>query len=234
LKISVIGENDPFVHVSLAQNEEVFAESGAMVMMDTTIDLVGQTRGGFFSAISRRLTSGESFFQQSFKAVRGNGDVLLSPALQGGVEILQVSPEKAYLLNDGAFVAAEAGVQITTTTQGLSRALLGGTGGFFIMQAKGQGQLAVTGLGTVFAIDVTAGNDIIVDNYHVVAWDAALKYSITESTAKRGLLRGLISSITSGEGLVNRFTGNGKVYICSRNRAGFLSWIASSMPQSSR
>jgi len=33
--------------------------------------------------------------------------------------------------------------------------------------------------------------------------------------------------MTSGEGVVNRFSGNGTVYVCSRNRGGFLNWILS-------
>jgi uncharacterized protein (AIM24 family) len=96
------------------------------------------------------------------------------------------------------------------------------------MQTAGQGTLAVSGFGTIFGLDITTGNDVIIDNFHVVAWDSQLNYNISTSTAKSsGFLAGLVNSVTSGEGIVNRFSGRGKVYVCSRNRSGFLWWIAS-------
>ena len=80
---------------------------------------------------------------------------------------------------------------------------------------------------------INPGNDVIVDNFHVVAWDSHLNYSISTSTAKSSsFLAGLVNSVTSGEGIVNRFSGNGKVYVCSRNRNGFLGWIASKVTKS--
>ena len=34
-----------------------------------------------------------------------------------------------------------------------------------------------------------------------------------------------------GEGMVLRFSGNGKVVVCSRSRAAFVSWLSSAKPQ---
>jgi uncharacterized protein (AIM24 family) len=92
--------------------------------------------------------------------------------------------------------------------------------------------LAVSGFGSIFGLDVNPGNDVIIDNFHVVAWDSRLSYNISTSTSKSGFLAGLVSSVTSGEGIVNRFSGSGKVYVCSRNRSGFLGWIASKISKS--
>ena len=75
-----------------------------------------------------------------------------------------------------------------------------------------------------------AGVDAVVDNSHVVAWDASLQYKITTATAQQGFFRNLINSVTSGEGVVNRFTGNGTVIVCSRNQGGFVSWLSALLP----
>jgi len=37
----------------------------------------------------------------------------------------------------------------------------------------------------------------------------------------------LFNSVTSGEGMVLKFRGNGKVVICSRNRKNYVTWLAS-------
>ena len=74
-------------------------------------------------------------------------------------------------------------------------------------------------------LDVEPGKDAIIDNSHVVCWDSTLKYEISITTGQSGgFLGNLVNSQTSGEGVVLRFSGRGKVYVCSRNRAAFKSW----------
>ncbi len=101
---TITGDIDPFLHVSLRKGEKIYCESNAMVMMEATLDLQGRMTGGLGRALMRRLTSGESFFQQHIEAVRGDGDCLLSPMLPGAMQMLEVGPRR-YTLNDGAFVA---------------------------------------------------------------------------------------------------------------------------------
>jgi uncharacterized protein (TIGR00266 family) len=221
---TITGEIDPFLHVSLRKGEKIYCESNAMVMMEATLDLQGRMTGGLGRALMRRLTSGESFFQQHIEAVRGDGDCLLSPMLPGAMQMLEVGPRR-YTLNDGAFVAATAEVELKTRTQSLGNALFAQSGGFFVLEAGGQGQLAVSGFGSMFVLDVEPGKDAIIDNAHVVAWDSSLRYEISVTTGNSpGLLGNLINSVASGEGVVLRFSGAGKVLICSRNRDAFLAW----------
>ena len=221
---SVTGDVDPFLHVSLAKGEMIYCESDAMVMMEAALDLKGKMTGGIGSAIMRRFANGESFFQQHIEAVRGNGDCLLSPTLPGAMQIVDVGARQ-YMLSDGAFVAASSGVQLKVRTQSLGNALFAQSGGFFITETAGSGQVAVSGFGSMSELDVTPGNDIVIDNAHVVCWDSALRYEISITTGSSGgFLGNLINSQTSGEGMVLRFSGQGKVLVCSRNRAAFLSW----------
>ena len=231
---TVTGDVDPFLHVALDKGEAIFCESDAMVMMEANLDLTGTVQGGILQAAMRRFANGESFFQQRIEATRGPGDCLLSPTMPGGVEVLEVGTRQ-YLLSDGAYVAATSGVQVTARSQSIGNALFGGTGGFFIGQSGGTGQLAVNGFGSLFKLDVQPGKDITIDNGHVVAWDSTLQYSLSASTnTKRGLLGNLVGSMTSGEGMVLKFSGQGQVLVCSRNKDSFLAWLASKIgPKSS-
>jgi uncharacterized protein (AIM24 family) len=57
---------------------------------------------------------------------------------------------------------------------------------------------------------------------------SALRYELAVATrASGGLLGNLVNSVTSGEGMVLRFSGRGKVLICSRNREAFVAWMMS-------
>ena len=220
---TVTGDVDPFLHVSLQQGEKVICESNAMVMMEATLDLKGKMTGGIGGAIMRRLANDESFFQQHIEAVRGAGDCLLSPTLPGAMQVIECGPRQ-YLLNDGAFVAAAAGVALNVRTQNLGNALFAQSGGFFITETSGTGQVVVSGFGSMSTLEVQPGRDVVIDNAHVVAWDSSLRYEISVTTGGGGFLSNLVNSQISGEGVVLRFSGQGKVLVCSRNRDAFLAW----------
>lgn len=225
------GDVDPFLHVSMSKGDKIYCESDAMVMMEATLDLKGKMTGGIGSAIMRRFANGESFFQQHIEATRGDGDCLLSPVLPGAIQILDVGACQ-YYISDGAFVAATSGTEMKVRTQSIGNALFAQTGGFFLMETSGSGQVAVSGFGSLFQLDVEPGKDVIIDNAHVVCWDSALRYEISVTTGEGasggglgGMLGNLVNSVTSGEGVVLRFSGAGKVVICSRNRDAFIGWM---------
>ncbi len=222
------GDIDPFLHVSLRRGEKIFCESDAMVMMEANLELRGKMQGGLGGALMRRLAGGESFFQQHIEAVNGDGDCLLSPCLPGAMQIIDCGKVQ-YILNDGAFVASDSSIELKMRTQSVGNAMFAQSGGLFVMETSGNGQVIVSGFGSMFQLDVTPGKDVIIDNSHVVCWDNTLRYEISVTTGAKqggfgGMVSNLVNSVTSGEGIVLRFSGNGKVFICSRNRDNFLEW----------
>lgn len=231
---TITGEVDPFLHVAMQKGDKIYCESGAMVMMEANLELKGRMTGGLGSALMRRFTNGESLFQQHIEATRGAGDCLLSPALPGGMEIIDVGARQ-YLLNDGAFVAATSGTEMKVRTQGIGNALFAQSGGFFVMETSGTGQVVVSGFGAMFSLDVEPGKDLTIDNAHVVCWDSTLHYEISVTTSGSGgglggMFGNLVNSVTSGEGVVLRFSGRGKVHICSRNPGSFATLVRKHMP----
>jgi uncharacterized protein (TIGR00266 family) len=223
------GDVDPFLHVSLRKGDQIYCESDAMVMMEATLDLRGTMNGGLGRALLRSFANGESFFQQRIEAVRGDGDCLLSPVLPGALEVIDVG-QRQYLLNDGAFVAATSGTEMKVRTQSIGNALFAQSGGFFVMETSGSGQVVVSGFGAMFQLEVSPGKDMIIDNSHVVCWDNTLHYEVSVTTGSSGgglggMLGNLVNSIKSGEGIVLRFSGTGKIYVCSRNRDAFVEWM---------
>ncbi|MBY3157317.1 TIGR00266 family protein [Rhizobium laguerreae] len=230
MKLDIVGQSDNFLYVTLERGEEISCESGAMAMMEGNLDLVGEMKGGFFSALGRKLTNGESFFTQTIRATRGGGEALLSPVIPGDIHVLECGGPRQYYLNDGVFLASEKTVDVKVRTQSIGRALLGGTGGFFVGQTEGRGKLAVSGFGTVLEMDIDAthGNPVTIDNSQVVAWDAGLSFDIAMSTNRSsGFLGSLVNSAVSGEGVVCKFSGQGKVVICSRNRDAYFGYLTS-------
>ena len=78
----------------------------------------------------------------------------------------------------------------------------------------------------IHPINLEDGEEVIIDNGHLVAWPDYMEYEIEKAS------RGIVSSFTSGEGLVCRFRGPGTVLIQTRNPDSFTDWIRSMMPVS--
>ena len=107
--------------------------------------------------------------------------------------------------------------------QNLAKGLFSGEG-FFVLNVSGRGTVFVNTYGSIHAINLEQGEEIIIDNQHLVAWPSYMNYSIEKAS------KGWVSSFTSGEGLVCRFRGPGPVLIQTRNPRGFGSWIQQFMP----
>ena len=93
------------------------------------------------------------------------------------------------MIADGAYLASTEDVELSAKTQGIGRALLGNSGGFFVIRTGGTGEVAVSGFGSMRAIDLDGSRSVYVDNGHLVAWDTELDYELALNTAKQGFLR---------------------------------------------
>lgn len=205
----------PVVLADLSQGESLRAEAGAMVYMDTTIEVVGQTQGGIAKGLGRMVT-GESFFVQELIAQRGAGKVMLAPVNIGNIIEIEMNG-KPWILQKGAFLCSEPTVKTSTKTQGLSKGLFSREG-FFIIRSEGHGKLFISSFGTIHKIELN-NEEVIIDNGHMVAWEESLTYNLERAN------KSLLNSLKSGEGLVARFKGTGTIYIQTRNFNGFASHI---------
>jgi len=210
------------LEVHLRSHQTVKAQSDAMVAMDPSVDVEGKLEGGLLGGLGR-MFSGESFFFQTLRAARGSGTALLAPAQPGDLLPILLDGSQPYLLQKDGFLAASEGVEISTTAQNLASGLFSGEG-FFVLKASGRGMLFAESYGAIHGLEVPAGEQMIVDNGHLVAWPQGMHYTIEKASS------GWISSFTSGEGLVCRFRGPGTVYIQSRNPNAFGAWLRPLLP----
>ena len=211
----------PMARVALDAGETITTESGAMVSMTPGLEITSNMKGGLFKALGRKLLAGESFFQSTVTAHEA-GEITLAPSSPGDMVVLDA--EDNWWLEKGAFVGAKGGIEISTKGQGLKKGFLGGEG-FFVLRAEGTGPLIASCYGALHELVLEAGQEHIVDNGHLVAWNC--EYKIEKAT------KGWISSMTSGEGFVCRFTGPGTVYMQTRNLGSFASALIPFLPKPS-
>ncbi len=227
----ILGSTDPFVKAHLQQGEAIFAEGGAMAAMDDVIDLSGKARGGMLKSIARAAVTGESFFMQEAVAERGAGSMLLAPGYPGEVRLIDMDNDE-WSLTDGAFLCGDHALEISTRrNKSIGASIFGGSGGFFIMSVSGTGTLAVSALGAIQEMEVPAGGELVVDSGHVLAWPSSVEMKASLTTKQgSGLLGKVVGAVTTGEGVVLRFTGQGKVLVSSRAQPAFIGWLSSRLP----
>ncbi|KAI9758944.1 MAG: hypothetical protein M4579_002684 [Chaenotheca gracillima] len=207
-------DTNTLLTLQLAVGCPLSAKPGAMIAMSPSVTLKGSVK---FSMM-KILAGGE----MASSTYTGPGELLLAPAALGDVAALRLSGQEQWSVGKDAYLAATQGIVKEHKSQGFSKAMFSGEG-LFIYKISGQGILWVTSLGAIIRKDLQPEEKYLVDNGHLVAWNC--KY-VLERVASGGI----ISGVTSGEGLVCKFTGPGTVFIQTRNPAAFGAWIAAHAP----
>lgn len=212
--------SSPLVMISLAAGEEVRIESGSMVFHNGKVVLEGRMNsngsggiGGIFRAAARSLVSGEGFFITTARGTAQDALLGISPGAVGQIRALDTG-KMTWCINDGAFLACDSTVNYNMKRQSIGSALFGGTGGLFIMETSGSGTVLVNGFGSIVELELDGSDSLVVDNHHVVAWQSTLNYSIKAASGLFGF--------TTGEGLVNEFSGCGRLLIQTKNPSEFV------------
>jgi len=208
--------------VTLAPNEQVKAEAGAMIMKTPSVEIETSTQGGFMKGL-RRSFGGESFFMNTFTAGPQGGQVDFAPTLAGDIVTWTLSGQTVFL-QSGAYLASSMGVEVDSKWGG-SKTFFSGEG-LIVLKVSGHGEVLVASYGAIESRELQPGEQITVDTGHVVAWSEGVTYQVR----KVGNWK---STFLSGEGLVVDLTGPGVVYTQSRSQEAFLSWLIPKLPKSS-
>jgi uncharacterized protein (TIGR00266 family) len=117
-------------------------------------------------------------------------------------------------LTAGSFLAAGSDLDVRTRFGGL-KSLFSGEGAFFL-HATGHGDLLFNGYGAL--LERRLDGELVVDSGHLAAFDDGLDYSVET-------VGGVKQTLFSGEGLVLRFRGQGRLWLQSRTLRETASWI---------
>ncbi|KAE8452887.1 hypothetical protein EG329_013159 [Mollisiaceae sp. DMI_Dod_QoI] len=203
-------DTNSILTLQLAMGCPLTVKPGAMIAMTPTVTLKGTVK---FS-IKKLIASGE----MAHSTFTGPGELLLAPASLGDITNIRLSGDDQWSVGRDAFLACTQGVIKEYKRQGIGKAMFSGEG-LFVYKISGNGLLWITSLGAIIRKDLADGERYIVDNGHLVAWNT--KY-ILERVASGGIISGL----SSGEGLVCKFTGPGTIFMQTRNPIAFGQWLS--------
>ena len=197
--------------VHLEPGESVRAEASAMVGMTRNLSVTTDGpmggRGGLLGSMKRAVLGGETFFTNTFTARGTPGHVTLAPTLSGDMVAVQLERGSPLYIQGSSYVAAPDTVELDTRWQGFKGFFSGES--LFFLEASGSGPVLVNAFGAIEQFELDG--EVIVDTGHLVAFESGIEYEVTKAS------RGWIASFLSGEGLVLRMVGRGRVYLQSRN-----------------
>ena len=218
MKYQIQGETLPVVVCQLEGGEKMITEGGGMSWMSPNMKMETTTNGGLGKAFGR-MFSVEKMFQNVYTAQGGSGMIAFASSFPGSIKAYEIAPGQEMIFQKSAFLAAEAGVELSVFfNKKFSSGLFGGEG--FIMQK-------ISGYGTVFAefdghvvdYELQPGQQIVVDTGHLAAMTATCQMEIKSVPGVKNMLFG-------GEGLFNTvISGPGKVWLQTMpisNVAGIL------------
>ncbi len=199
------------IHVQMQRGDRIIAEADAMASMSSTINIHTRFSGGFIRGLLRRGFGGESMFVNEF-STESEGELVLTQPFPGDIECMELDGTTLFL-QPGAFIACEPRVRLGLGWAGVRMALA--REGLFRLRVSGRGRVWFGAYGGIFTREVT--DETIVDSGHLVAYEPTVEVRI-------GMAGGLFSSFFSGEGLVTRVRGPGRIYLQSRSFGGLAAW----------
>jgi uncharacterized protein (TIGR00266 family) len=221
VEFKIHGEDLQFVEIMLDPNETIIAEAGAMMYMDSNIQMDtifgdgskpdnSDTKSKLFSA-GKRLLTGESLFMTSFTNTGSEKRcVAFAAPYPGRVIPFDLTDFGGRMIcQKDAFLCAAKGISVDIAIQKKIGIGLFGGEGFIMQKLEGDGLTFMNAGGMVYQKDLQPGEKLMLDTGCLVSMTDTISYDIEFAGNVKTALFG-------GEGLaLATLTGPGSVWLQS-------------------
>jgi len=216
---SEIRQNPDFAIVKITferVGDQIVTEAGAMVARDAGVEMRTNVEGNFGGVLRRRIVGAESLFQNTFTATAPGQTLYIAPACEGSVTAIDLDPGAEVFLQSGAYLASTPGLVLDAKWHGAREFF---AGGLVLLRTYGEGRLWFASYGGLHAIDLgQARSGYVVDNAHLVGFTSGLRHEVRR-------VSGLKSLFLPGEGLVTDFSGEGRLWLQTKNAAALAHFV---------
>ena len=204
MKYEIKGGSFPVVICYLNNGEKMITEKGSMAWMSPNMQM--ETHGGGLGKMFSKAFSGESMFQNHYTA-RGDGMIAFTSSFPGEIKVVEIGPGKEMIVQKSAFLASEAGVELSVHFQKKLGAGFFGGEGFIMQRLSGRGLAFVEIDGELVEYILKPGQQLIVDTGNVAGFEPSVQMDIRAVSGAKNVLFG-------GEGIFNTvLTGPGRVWL---------------------
>ncbi|WNL46453.1 TIGR00266 family protein [Dyella sp. BiH032] len=217
----------PVLEVQLDPNESIFAESGELSWMTSSIQMSTHTQmgggGGLFGAL-KRVIGGGTLFMTEYKAARTTGEVAFATKVPGHIVPVSLSPGNEYMVHRHGFLCATPQVSISVGfQQSLGAGIFGGSG-FMLQKLGGTGTAWLELSGELIRKDLAPGENLRVHPGHVGAFQGSVNFQIVT-------VPGIKNALFGGDGIfLASLTGPGTVWLQTLPISRLAHQLAEYMP----
>ena len=205
MRYEIKGGSFPVVICNLENGEKMITEKGSMCWMSPNMQM--ETHGGGLGKMFSKAFSGESMIQNHYTAVGGQGMIAFASSFPGEIRVLDITPGQEMIVQKSAFLASEAGVNLSIHFQKRLGAGFFGGEGFIMQKLSGYGKAFVEIDGGLMEYVLKPGQKLIVDTGNVAAFEASVQMDIQTVSGAKNIFFG-------GEGLFHTvLTGPGRVWL---------------------
>lgn len=206
MKYKIEGTPLPVVICQMEDGETIITEKGSMSWMSPNMEMNTTSNGGFGKALGR-MFAGESIFQNKFTARDGEGLIAFASSFLGDIRAIEITPDRPVIVQKSAFLAGEAGVDISVFFQKKLGAGFFGGEGFIMQKLSGSGTVFVEIDGSSVEYQLAAGQQMVIDTGYLAMMDATCSMDVVAN-------KGMKNMIFGGEGFFNTVvTGPGKIVL---------------------
>ena len=218
----IVGDVMQALKVQLTQNEELYAEAGAMLYMGEGIELNARMQGGFVKGLMRKFLAGESMFMSVFRCNTPSGHLALANPIAGKIFPVELRGN-TILAERNAFLCAIGNVDLSIAfTKKFGAGLFGGEG-FILQKLTGHGMVFLHAGGNMIEFDLAPGEHLRVDTGCIVSMADTVTYDIQ-------YVGGFRNALFGGEGLFfASLTGPGHVVLQTLPFSRFANRIAAAI-----
>ena len=204
MKYEIKGGAFPVVVCELTDGERMITEKGSMVWMTPNMEM--ETTGGGIGKMFSKAFSGERMFQNIYTA-RGAGMITFGSSFPGKILPVEIMPGRELIVQKNAFLASEAGVELSIHfNKKLGAGFFGGEG-FIMQRLSGAGMAFIEIDGELVEYDLAPGQKMVIDTGNVAGFEPTVSIEIQQ-------VPGLKNKFLGGEGLFNTtLTGPGKIWL---------------------
>ena len=205
MQYEIKGGSFPVVICTLENGEKMITEKGSMAWMSPNMQM--ETKGGGLGKMFSKAFSGESMFQNHYTARNGPGMIAFTSSFPGMIKVLDIAPGQEMIVQKSAFLASEAGVDLSIHFQKRLGAGFFGGEGFIMQRLSGSGTAFVEIDGDLMEYVLKPGQKIVVDTGNVAGFEPSVQMDIQTVSGAKNILFG-------GEGIFNTvLTGPGRIWL---------------------
>ena len=208
MQFQILKDPMSILEIHMSKGESIIAEAGALVYLKGDVEIKTKMRANVLKTVKVSFLGSESFFVNEYIAKEDGCSLGLTGPPVGDIVEIPISPNDGYIVQSGSYIASTPGVEIDTKWQGFTKGIFGSE--FFMLKVTGTGKVFCNVYGGVIQKQLAQGEQLTLDNYHLVALTLNSEYKVTK-------FGGLKSTILGGEGLVTQIMGPATIYFQTKN-----------------